>query len=102
VGQQEDIMGVNITIDREPDDERPRIGDLEYKTWVTDVPNGSNCVYVKIKKGEHLNKKKGHSLLLNLDYGTVRQVKGDTRVTPLVVHAAARPVAESQYHTVKK
>ena len=68
----------------------PKICDLDYGVAVTGVPSGRECVYIKVKKLGRRDRQKlyltwseGCCVLFNLDYGTLREIPGETRVQPL-------------------
>lgn len=86
--------------------ENPAIQDLEYGTFITDVPSGNNCIYVKVKKpmGKNLklNWNCGNCVLLNLSYGTLREVPGTTCVTALKPELTVCPLPQRSIKTVMK
>lgn len=94
--------------------ECPRINELEYGTFITGVPAGKDCVYVKVKKkgkiDGHCHSKKalfmlwesGYCVLLNLTYGTLRQIPGDTQVTPLKPCLTVAPLPRHRFNDVRR
>lgn len=87
----------------------PVIGQLRYGTIVKDVPNGNDCLYMKVKKNNSDNAKRptvqfrrGHSILLNLHYGTLREVPGGTKVTPVNPELKASHLPNHRYNEVLK
>lgn len=96
----------------------PTIGELAPRTFITDVPNGNGCIYVKIKKrsrpeycrGERIQNNRGiglqwdikHCVILNLKYGTLRQIPSDTKVTPLKPTITVTEMKPERWFTVKK
>ncbi len=94
--------------------EKPCVNELEYGTFVTDVPSGNDNIYVKVKKKrktEGFNRTKrqlsmewqpGYCVLCNLKYGTLRQIPGETQVTPLKPCLTVAPLPENRYKDVKR
>lgn len=89
--------------------DKPRIGDLQYGTFVTDVPAGNVCVYVKVKKktakgfcGLSVNWSKGHCILMNIQYGTFREIEESTPVKPLIPELTVSSLPPSRYNEVYK
>ena len=87
----------------------PKICDIDYRTFVTDVPSGNDCIYIKVKKKRNTRSKglgmewdKNHCVLLNLSYGTLRQIPAETRVTPLKAELIVTTLAPHCYHTILK
>ena len=73
---------------------REKIGNIDYGTFVTDVINGNGAIYIKVKKdrcgaGVTINHSKGKCVLLNIHYGTLREVNGDEYVHILQVDIQA-------------
>jgi len=82
-----------------------RVGKLKYGTVLQ--YNGS--IYLKVNKGNlgdgiNLNFTPGNSVLMNLKLGTLRQLKGDTIVTPLGCSNSVylHPLDVSEYGDVTK
>jgi hypothetical protein len=94
--------------------ELPKICDLDYGTFVTGVPSGNDCVYVKVKKksrddyrcgknrGIGLQWDSGKCVLFNLTYGTLRQIPAKTRVMPLKPVLKVTELKPREWTTVKK
>ena len=89
------------------------ICDLVYGTFVTEVPSGNGCVYVKVKKksrkyncspnkGIGLQWDTGSCVLFNLKYGTIRQIPAKTRVTPVKPELTILEMDPKHWYTVKK
>lgn len=110
------MSNLEIIMCEEGTKENPVIGNLEYGTFVTDVPNGNGCVYIKVKKAARKNYRhglksnnglglewdSGYCVLLNLKYGTLRQIPGSTRVLPLKPELKVSPLKSECWHTVQK
>lgn len=105
---------VKITI-KETCCEAPMIKELDYRTFVTNVPSGKDNVYVKVKKkgkkcslgcgrkgSLSVEWEPGDCVLYNLKYGTLRQIPGDTRVTPLAADLIFCPLPKNRWDEVKK
>ena len=89
----------------------PCIRDLDYGTFVTDVPAGKDSVYIKVKKKDPtdfapdkltVKWKSGYCILLNVSYGTFRQIPGETLVVPLCPELTVMPLKVSDYYNVMK
>jgi hypothetical protein len=77
-----------ITIKDDSKKCNPAIGTLKYGTLVTGVPSHPKLYYIKVNKQEHgrgfsLHLTPNHSVLLNIQSGTLRIVPGDTPVIVL-------------------
>lgn len=96
---------------------KPEIQELIYGTFVTDVPSGRDCIYIKVKKkggnaengcyssgtrALSLNWQNGFCVLLNITYGSLRQIPGDTKVTPLKPCLTVAPLPVHRYNDVKR
>lgn len=92
--------------------EKPEVRTLDYRTFITDVPSGKDCIYVKVKKKRKssfnsdnsltINWRDGYCVLMNLKYGTLRQIPGDTQVTPLKPTLTVCPLPPERYCEVLK
>ncbi len=95
--KKESKMSLTITLREKCEDRLPMVKDLNYRTLITGVPSGNGCVYVKIKKKKkpaytkddnscalEMNWRSGYCIVMNMKYGTLRQIPGDTKVIPLI------------------
>ena len=108
-------MGILKINKKETTQKQPSIKELEYGTFITDVPSGNECVYIKVKKPKRyeryprggkqplsMNWEPGHCVLLNLSYGTMRQIHEDTLVTPLEPHLTVSPLPKGRFGEILK
>ena len=94
---------LKISMCDEPEEERPKIGDIAYGTPITGVPNGNGCVYIKMKKDSKNNRwSPGNCLLFNPKYGTSREVVGSTRIIPCVVTMSCTHLPIPRYREALK
>lgn len=79
--EEKQIMKINVTTNTDT----IQVGKLAYGTFVTGVPSHPNKIYQKVNKrnvgqGLLLKFPAGHSLLMNVELGSLRLVPGDTQV----------------------
>jgi len=87
----------------------PKIGDLDYGVFVTGLPRAVDSVYIKIKKKSCKQKKslfltwtQGYCVLLNVQWGTIREIPADTPVQPLVASLSIAEPTKSQMKSFYK
>jgi len=67
----------------------PKIALIKHGALVTGVPGGKTSIYRKVQKrcaakGVTINWTKDHCVLMNIEYGTLREIPGDTQVQPVI------------------
>lgn len=80
------------------------IGNVQYGTVITSVPGHESSIYMKVSKhhcgqGISIGWSAGHSVLVNLKSGTIRQIKGDIAVRILEEHLTLAPVSNIDSYT---
>lgn len=84
----------------------PKVCNLKYGTLIDKVPAGSDCVYMKVKKktsqGLSVSWETDHCVLLNLTYGTLRQIPGHSPVRPVSADLNCVVIPRARMATVLK
>lgn len=87
--------------------EHTKVGDLEYGTYLTGIPSHPEAIYQKVNKrnlgsGLKFTFREGHSVLLNVKTGGLRQVKGEEMVIVLKMKGCLTPVTGSEIYQYNK
>lgn len=100
---------LKVTFSQDCTKNEPVIGQLCYGTIVKDVPNGNDCLYMKVDKckSDSANRplvqwSPGNCVILNLRYGTLREIPGKTKVTPISPELRVSLLPGHRYNEVLK